>query len=124
VPRLPLRWGCLGRSPTSGGVGTDTMSLYISTLLVRETSHERQQYYLYNFSQPRSPPIFPPSYLVRAAVTMALPLPSSPAGWPFAILAGISLPMHAHQLIRPQHAMKQYEVNSVVARLLGIMSLP
>jgi hypothetical protein len=51
-----------------------------------------------------------------------LPLPSSLAGWPFAILAGISLPMHARQLFNPQQAMKQYEVNSVVARLLGIIS--
>ncbi|GIJ83253.1 hypothetical protein Asppvi_002072 [Aspergillus pseudoviridinutans] len=53
------------------------------------------------------------------AAAMALPLPSSPTGWLFAIIAGISLPMHIHQVITPAAAMKQFDVNSVAARLIA-----
>ncbi|KAF9883886.1 hypothetical protein FE257_002680 [Aspergillus nanangensis] len=50
-----------------------------------------------------------------------LPQSASPAVWPVAIIAGLSLPMHAHQLINPQRAMKRYDANSVVCRVLAII---
>jgi hypothetical protein len=56
---------------------------------------------------------------LRATNAMVIQLPSTPAGWLFAGLALLDIPIQSCQIINPKDNVRNFEVSPILGKALG-----